>query len=206
MQHCREGAPGEHKRALQARAVSRPPPRATPSIAATVGFGPLSSSSQKLSLMLRAANAWQSGCVPGCKQCWLLGDKRCAALRAHSVSHRFGGAGCSLAGAGNKARAARSRLSDQESSRAHVLSMPPPPDCLTNSLMSKPALNLPFAPVTTIATTSARECASRSRSKSPLSTARTVQVVLQIYAERRNCQAKPASTLITALHTVASEQ
>ncbi len=54
---------------------------------------------------------------------------------------------------------------------AHVLSIPPPPACLTNSLMSKPALNLPLAPVTTIAFTSARECASRSRSNRPLSTA-----------------------------------
>ncbi len=53
-------APGEHSRALHARAVSRPPPRATPSMAATVGLGPLSSSSQKLSLILcsRARLRW----------------------------------------------------------------------------------------------------------------------------------------------------
>ena len=39
-------------RALQARAVSRPPPRARDSTAATVGLGPLSSKEQKLSLIL----------------------------------------------------------------------------------------------------------------------------------------------------------
>ena len=39
-------------RALQAMAVSRPPPRAMEATAATVGLGPLSSSEQKLSLIL----------------------------------------------------------------------------------------------------------------------------------------------------------
>ena len=52
-----------------------------------------------------------------------------------------------------------------------LLSMPPPPDCLANSLISKPALNLELAPVTTMALTSGEECASRRRSKSALSTA-----------------------------------
>ena len=44
-------------RALQARAVSRPPPSAMDSTAATVGLGPLSSSAQKLSLILQAMRA-----------------------------------------------------------------------------------------------------------------------------------------------------
>ena len=39
---------------------------------------------------------------------------------------------------------------------AHLLSMPPPPDDLANSAMSKPALNLPLDPVTTMALTSFR--------------------------------------------------
>ena len=41
-------------RALQAMAVSRPPPRAMDATAATVGLGPLSRSEQKLSLILQA--------------------------------------------------------------------------------------------------------------------------------------------------------
>jgi len=80
--------PGVHKRALQAMAVSQPPPRAMPSTAATVGFGPLSRSSQKAALIL--------------------------------------------------------------------LSIPPPPDCVRNCWMSKPAENRPPWPVTTIALTSER--------------------------------------------------
>ena len=47
-------APGVQMRALQAMAVSRPPPRAIDSTAATVGFGPLSSNEQKLSLILHS--------------------------------------------------------------------------------------------------------------------------------------------------------
>ncbi len=46
--------PGVQMRALQAMAVSRPPPRAMDATAATVGLGPLSSSEQKLSLILHA--------------------------------------------------------------------------------------------------------------------------------------------------------
>jgi len=80
--------PGVHKRALHAMAVSQPPPRAMPSTAATVGFGPLSRSSQKAALIL--------------------------------------------------------------------LSIPPPPDCVRNCWMSKPAENRPPWPVTTIAFTSER--------------------------------------------------
>ena len=49
--------------------------------------------------------------------------------------------------------------------------MPPPPDCLANSLMSKPALNFELAPVTTIALTSGEECASRRQLNRALSTA-----------------------------------
>ena len=48
-------APGVQMRALQARAVSRPPPRARDSTAATVGLGPLSSKEQKLSLILHVS-------------------------------------------------------------------------------------------------------------------------------------------------------
>ena len=53
----------------------------------------------------------------------------------------------------------------------HLLSMPPPPDCLANSAMSNPALNLLLDPVTTMAFTSLRACASRKQLKSALSTA-----------------------------------
>ena len=53
----------------------------------------------------------------------------------------------------------------------HLLSMPPPPD-LANWLMSNPALNLPLAPVTTMALTSCREWASRRQLNRALSTAR----------------------------------
>jgi hypothetical protein len=62
-------------RALQARATSRPPPKATPEMAATVGLGPSSRMETKASLIL--------------------------------------------------------------------LSIPPPPEALTNWLMSNPAQNLP---------------------------------------------------------------
>lgn len=44
--------PGVQRRALQAIAASQPPPKAMPSTAATVGLGPLSSSSQKAALIL----------------------------------------------------------------------------------------------------------------------------------------------------------
>lgn len=53
----------------------------------------------------------------------------------------------------------------------HLLSIPPPPDCFANSAMSKPALNLPLDPVTTMALTSFRACASRRQLKRALSTA-----------------------------------
>lgn len=95
--------PGVQRRALQAIAVSHPPPNAMLSTAATVGFGPLSSSSQKAELIL--------------------------------------------------------------------LSMPPPPDCVRNCCISKPAENLPPWPVTTIAFTSDRLCASRAWLKREDSTA-----------------------------------
>lgn len=100
--------PGVQRRALQAIAVSHPPPNAMPSTAATVGFGPLSSSSQKAALIL--------------------------------------------------------------------LSMPPPPDCVRNCCISKPAENLPPWPVTTIAFTSDRLCASRAWLKREDSTAHHNQV------------------------------
>ena len=47
------GLPGVQIRALHAMAVSRPPPSAMDSTAATVGLGPLSSREQKLSLILQ---------------------------------------------------------------------------------------------------------------------------------------------------------
>lgn len=50
-------APGEQTRALQAMATSSPPPSATPSIAATVGLGPDSSSSQKWRFMSCSSGA-----------------------------------------------------------------------------------------------------------------------------------------------------
>lgn len=41
----------------------------------------------------------------------------------------------------------------------HLMSTPPPPEFFWNCAMSKPALNLPFAPVTTMAFTSCEACA-----------------------------------------------
>lgn len=121
--------PGVQRRALQAIAVSHPPPKAMPSTAATVGFGPLSSSSQKAELIL--------------------------------------------------------------------LSMPPPPDCVRNCCISKPAENLPPWPVTTIAFTSDRLCASRAWLKREASTAHHSQV----------CQSANMSfwcTKVSAAHSRAS--
>ena len=49
--------------------------------------------------------------------------------------------------------------------------MPPPPDDLANSAMSKPALNLLLEPVTTMALTSLLACASRRQLNNALRTA-----------------------------------
>ena len=49
--------------------------------------------------------------------------------------------------------------------------MPPPPDDLANSAMSKPALNLLFEPVTTMAFTSLLACAFRRQLNRALRTA-----------------------------------
>ena len=65
--------PGVQRRALQASATSRPPPSASESTAATVGLGPLSSSAQKLSLILRS---------PCTAQCSSLGPAHPAARRS----------------------------------------------------------------------------------------------------------------------------
>ena len=64
-------------RALQAMAVSRPPPRAMDATAATVGLGPLSRSEQKLSLILQALKEFQ-GHLPWTEYvptlCWRVTD------------------------------------------------------------------------------------------------------------------------------------
>ena len=74
------GVPGVQMRALQAMAVSRPPPRAMDSTAATVGLGPLSSSVQKLSLILQAGcAACQGEAVAGASTA--LGTHCCSSVR-----------------------------------------------------------------------------------------------------------------------------
>lgn len=57
-------------------------------------------------------------------------------------------------------------LSSLHTHNTHRLSMPPPPDCLANWLMSKPAENARSpAPVTTMAATAGAACARRRQSK-----------------------------------------
>lgn len=142
-------------RALQAMAVSRPPPRAIDSTAATVGFGPLSSKEQKLSLILRAPELLPHTCLPVTERL-PLDARPLTSQRQVSRSPPARGV-------------CRWRVRGWRG--AHLLSMPPPPDDLANSAMSKPALNLLFEPTTTMALTSLLACASRRQLNSALRTA-----------------------------------
>lgn len=116
-----QGAPSAATRALQAIAISRPPPRAGPSMAATVGFDPFSS---------RAAS-WASSSPRPSRMALMAGvPKRVKSNPAQNLP--ASGRGGAQAGGIEHRAGPRQEASSREGGAVHIANHFPQPACIPN--------------------------------------------------------------------------